>query len=83
MLTILGIVMFVFWLFDSASHRPAGSWIHLLSTIACISFVAEFVRSRVVAAWENRGRQGSKALAGVDEAARPLPSSSRSSVSAS
>jgi hypothetical protein len=67
MLIIFGFMMFALWLLDSASHRPAGSVIHLLSILACISFVAEFVRSRAVALWDSRDHQQSEAVAAIDK----------------
>ena len=74
MLKILAVVMFALWLLEGASHRPLASWVHLLSIMACISFVAEFVRSRVVAARENREEEKSEAAPIVGEAPRPLAS---------
>jgi uncharacterized protein DUF5670 len=52
MLAILGILMLLLWFFHSASHVPAGSLIHLLLILACVSFVAEFLRTRTAALWE-------------------------------
>jgi hypothetical protein len=46
---ILGILMLVSYLLDTAALRPPGSIIHLFSTLSCISFVAEFFRSRALA----------------------------------
>jgi hypothetical protein len=46
--------MLVFYLFDTASPRAPGSFIHLLSTLSCISFVAEFFRTRARAFWDCR-----------------------------
>jgi hypothetical protein len=72
MLKIIGLVMFVLWLLESASHRPLGSWVHLLSTLACISFVAEFVRSRVATAWGKREQELSEASPNVSDASGSL-----------
>ena len=83
MLKILGVVMLVFWLIESASHRPLASWVHLLSIVACISFVAEFVRSRAVAAWESREGEFSEAAPTVNEVPSSPTSASRTSVSVS
>jgi hypothetical protein len=80
MLKILGVVMFGFWLLEGASHRPLASWVHLLSTVACISFVAEFVRSRAVASWSSRDQELSEAAPVVSEGPRPLASNSGTSV---
>jgi len=54
MLRILGMLMLVSYLLDTAAHRPSGSIVHLLSMLSCISFVAEFFRSRALAFWECR-----------------------------
>jgi hypothetical protein len=54
MLPILGILMLVSYVLDAAALRPPGSIIHLFSTLSCISFVAEFFRSRAVAFWDCR-----------------------------
>jgi hypothetical protein len=67
MLTKFGIVMVALWLLDTASHRPAGSWIHLLSILACISFVAEFVRSRTLTFWNSRDHEQSEAVSAIDK----------------
>jgi hypothetical protein len=83
MLKILGVVMFLLWFLESASHRPLGSWVHLLSIVACISFVAEFVRSRAVAGWENREGASSEAAPIVNEVPPSLASTSSTSVSTS
>jgi hypothetical protein len=75
--------MFLLWFLESASHRPLGSWVHLLSIVACISFVAEFVRSRAVAVWESRHPESSEPAPAVNEAPPSLASTSRTSASAS
>lgn len=82
MLKKLGVVMLALWLLESASHRPLPSWVHLLSIMACISFVAEFVRSRVVAARGSREQGLPEAAPVVSEAPRPLTSNSGTSLTA-
>jgi hypothetical protein len=72
--------MFGLWLLEGVSHRPLASWVHLVSIVACISFVAEFVRSRVVAARESREREVSEVVPIVGDAARPLTSNSGTSL---
>ena len=72
MLRVLGVLMFVLWLVDNATQRPAGSLIHFSSSMACIAFVAEFVRSRVVTFQQSRAE---KELA---SAVKKAPSSLRS-----
>jgi hypothetical protein len=74
MLPILGVLMFVLWLLDNASQRPAGSLIHLSSTTACIAFVAEFVRSRVAAFRDSVAARQPKVTSAVNEQPRPLGS---------
>jgi hypothetical protein len=46
--------MLVLYLLDTAAHRPPGSVLHLLSILSCMSFLAEFLRSRALALWEWR-----------------------------
>jgi|SRR6266852_3305247 len=82
MLKILGVVMFALWLLEGASRRPLASWVHLLSIVACISFVAEFIRSRVVAARDSREQELFEAAPIVSEAPRPLASNSGTSLTA-
>jgi hypothetical protein len=82
MLKILGVVVFGLWLLEGASHHPLASWVHLLSIVACISFVAEFVRSRAVAAHNGREEELPEAAPIVSEAPRPLASNSGTSLTA-
>jgi hypothetical protein len=82
MLKILGVVVFGLWLLEGASHHPLASWVHLLSIVACISFVAEFVRSRAVAAHNSREEELPEAAPIVSEAPRPLASNSGTSLTA-
>jgi hypothetical protein len=74
MLPILGVLMFTLWLLDNASHRPAGSLIHLSSTLACIAFVAEFVRSRVSAIRESWAERQAEMVPTTTQAPRTLGS---------
>jgi hypothetical protein len=75
--------MLLLWFLESASHRPLASWVHLLSIVACISFVAEFVRSRVVAGWESREGASSEPAPIANDVPPSLASTSRTSVSTS
>jgi hypothetical protein len=45
-LTIIGIILLLVWLFDYAVHLTAGSLVDLLLLFAAISFALDFLRSR-------------------------------------
>jgi len=68
MLPILGILMFLLWLLDTAFDHPAGSVVHLLAILACLSFVGEFFRRRAVAFLQ---RQNSRPYPSQAEPAKP------------
>jgi hypothetical protein len=76
MLAILGILMLLLWFFHNASHVPAGSLVHLLLILACVSFVAEFVRSRTAALWEHWADQPSRAALAIKAVRRSFRSQS-------
>jgi hypothetical protein len=46
MLTIIGIIPLLVWLFDYAVHLTVGSLVQLLLLFAAISFGLDFLRSR-------------------------------------
>ena len=56
MLPILGLLMLLLWLLDTSLQHPAGSVVHLLSILACLSFVGEFFRRRAIAFLQNQNR---------------------------
>jgi hypothetical protein len=74
MLPILGLLMFISYVLEGFFHRPTGSLFHLVSLIACVSFIGEFVRSRVVA-FKNRERgEVADAISATNGATRSLDS---------
>jgi len=54
MLTIIGIILLLVWLFDYAVHLTAGSLVDLLLLFAAISFALDFMRSRSSTGKERR-----------------------------
>jgi len=66
--------MLVLWLVDNATQRPAGSFIHFSSNMACIAFVAEFVRSRIVSFQQSRADRQSELTSAVKKAPSSLSS---------
>jgi hypothetical protein len=74
MLPILGLLMFVSYIVEGVFHRPAGSLIHLVSLVACVSFVGEFIRSRAVAIKNRKEDQLTDVLPATRQANRSLDS---------
>jgi hypothetical protein len=71
MLLILGLLMFVLWLVDNAAQHPATSVIHFCSSMACLAFVAEFLRTRVTAFQQSHAQRQSE----LPRTAKKAPSS--------
>jgi hypothetical protein len=52
MLTMIGIVLLVVWLFDYAFHLAPGSLVHLLLVLAVIAFLLDFILNRGASVWD-------------------------------
>jgi hypothetical protein len=49
--------MLALWLVDNATEHSAASFIHFCSSISCLAFVAEFLRTRVIALQQSRAER--------------------------
>ena len=54
MLTMIGIVLLVVWLFDYAFHLAPRSLVHLLLVLAVIAFLMDLILNRGASYWDKR-----------------------------